>query len=62
MPKSGGENYVGNMEEQKRQGTLFKYKVVDFTVKSDALRYYDISAVYRNYIYGIDGCLRAYGG
>ncbi len=34
--------------------TLFKYKVVDFTVKSDALRYYDISAVYRNYIYGID--------
>ena len=34
--------------------TLFKYKVVDFTVKSDALRYYDISAVYRAFIDGID--------
>ena len=35
-------------------GTLFKYLVKDFELKQDALRYYDISNIYRYYIENID--------
>lgn len=35
-------------------GTLYKYKVKDFVVKDDALRYYDISSIFRNWNGNID--------
>lgn len=35
-------------------GVFFKYKVNDFTIKSDAMRYYDISAIHRKYDSAID--------
>lgn len=35
-------------------GTLYKYKVEDFVVKDDALRYYDISSIFRNWNGDID--------
>ena len=35
-------------------GTLYKYKVNDFIVKNDALRYYDISSIFRKWKSGID--------
>lgn len=31
-----------------------KYKVVDFNVSRDNIRYYNIASIYRDYIYGID--------
>lgn len=34
--------------------TLYKYRVDNFTVKADALRYYDISAIYRKWDQRID--------
>lgn len=34
--------------------TLYKYRVDNFTVKADALRYYDISAIYRKWDQKID--------
>lgn len=37
--------------------TLFKYKVNDFQIKDDALRYYDISSIFRKYDKDIDGSL-----
>lgn len=36
------------------QGVFAKYKVDNFTVGSDIVRYYTISAIYRDYIEGID--------
>ena len=36
-------------------GTLYKYKVNDFKVKSDAVRYYDISSIYRKWDMTVDG-------
>lgn len=41
-------------------GTLGKYLVEDFTVKTDALRYYDISSVYRAWDGSIDDGLPDY--
>lgn len=35
-------------------GTLYKYKVEDFVVKDDALRYYDISSIFRKWNGDID--------
>lgn len=35
-------------------GVFHKYLVEDFELKADALRYYDISAIYRNYYSDID--------
>ncbi len=40
--------YIDNYE------TIFKYKVNDFVVKDDALRYYDISSIYRPFDEDID--------
>ena len=34
--------------------TLYKYRVDDIKVKSDTVRYYDISAIHRKYIEGVD--------
>lgn len=34
--------------------TLYKYKVSDFTVKNDVVRYYDVSNIYRPWVEGID--------
>lgn len=36
-------------------GVFAKYKVNDFTVSSDLVRYYTISSIYRDYIEDIDG-------
>lgn len=36
------------------EGVFVKYKVNDFTVSDDIVRYYTISAIYRDYIEGID--------
>lgn len=36
-------------------GTLNKYKVKDFEVKTDDVRYYDISAIYRKWSNSVDG-------
>ena len=36
-------------------GTLYKYLVNDFTLLQDALRYYDISSIFRAWDEGIDG-------
>ena len=36
-------NYINNSD------TLYKYKVNDFVVKKDALRYYDITSIYRKW-------------
>lgn len=36
-------------------GVFVKYKVNDFTVSGDMVRYYTISSIYRNYIEEIDG-------
>lgn len=35
-------------------GTLYKYKVNDFTVKKDSVRYYDISSIYRKFDSSVD--------
>ena len=35
-------------------GVFGKYKVYGFTVKSDNVRYYNITSIYRNFIQGID--------
>ena len=35
-------------------GVFAKYKVDDFTVSDDAIRYYNISTIYRDFIAGID--------
>lgn len=37
-----------------RSGTLAKYLVLDFEVKEDVIRFYDIVAIFRNYIPGVD--------
>ncbi|MCI8458060.1 MAG: hypothetical protein HFE46_00095 [Clostridia bacterium] len=34
--------------------TVYKYAVDDFTVKSDAVRYYDIASITRSFIAGVD--------
>ncbi len=36
-------------------GTLYKYKVNDFTVKADNVRYYEISSIQRKHVNNIDG-------
>lgn len=46
------ENYKLTLLNE--QGTLSKYIVEDFTVKSDVVRYYDISAIFRKWDKNID--------
>ena len=41
------KNY--KLELQSREGTFCKYLVKDFELKSDAMRYYDISSIFRPY-------------
>ena len=47
------QNYA--LELISQSDALYKYKVVDFEVKEDALRYYDISSIFRAYDETIDG-------
>ena len=49
------ENYT--LSFINNSNTLFKYKVNDFQIKDDALRYYDISSIFRKYDKDIDGSL-----
>ena len=43
-------------------GTLYKYKVEDFVVKDDALRYYDISSIFREWNSDFDTDVPDYTG
>ncbi len=47
------ENYTLTLLNSS--GTLYKYKVNDFKVKSDVVRYYDISSIYRKRDMTVDG-------
>ena len=46
--------YNYKLEFLSGNGTLFKYKVADFEIKPDPVRYYAISSVYRPYTADID--------
>ncbi len=46
------KNY--NLEYLNSYYTLYKYKVEDFTILTETIRYYDISAIYRAFIDGVD--------
>ncbi len=46
------QNY--SLELLDQEGALYKFKVLDFEVKQDALRYYDISSIFRAYDASID--------
>ena len=46
------QNYSLDLLDQ--EGALYKFKVLDFEVKQDALRYYDISSIFRAYDSSID--------
>lgn len=43
-----------SLELLSKEGALYKYKIKDFSVKVDALRYYDISAIFRTFDETID--------
>lgn len=49
------KNY--KMELLSKDGVFCKYKVSDFTVKEDVLRYYDISSIFRKYDKDVDAGL-----
>ena len=46
------ENY--KLEYLNSNGVFFKYKVVDFVVSNQVVRYYDISSIYRPYYDSVD--------
>jgi hypothetical protein len=46
------KNY--KLEFLSSNSVFFKYKVTDFIIKNDDLRYYQISAIFRKYIDGVD--------
>jgi len=49
------KNYkVYELDFINKYEALYKYKVSDFVVKNDLVRYYDISAIYRNYSKFVD--------
>lgn len=49
------KNY--KLELLSKDGVFCKYKVSDFTVKEDVLRYYDISSIFRKYDKDVDAGL-----
>ena len=49
------ENYT--LSYINHSSTLYKYKVDNFVVKEDSLRYYDISSIFREWDVNIDGVL-----
>ena len=49
------KNYkVYELEMMSKENALYKYKVKDFVVSDDSLRYYDISAIFRKYNVFVD--------
>ena len=46
--------YNYKLEQLSGSGTLFKYKVTNFTVKDETVRYYAISSVYRPFDKDVD--------
>ncbi len=47
-PRDYGLEYLNN------DGVFYKYKVKDFEIKADLLRYYDVVAIHRPWIEGVD--------
>lgn len=55
IPRSGAATKLYELTLINTSGVFCKYKVNDFTVSSNSVRYYNITSIYRPYMKGIDG-------
>ena len=55
IPKNGATTKLYELTLINTSGVFCKYKVNDFTVSGNLVRYYNISSIYRPYMKGIDG-------
>ena len=55
--ENGSDRHLYDLEFLNSSSTLCKYKVVDFQVSNDEIRYYDISSIYRPFNSIYDGSM-----